>query len=349
MKRIKITDDKYISDIDPCFIIAEIGQNHNGDINIAKKLIDVAVDSGADAVKFCKRDLNTELTISAYNKPYDNPNSFGITYGEHREFLELNENEYAILKDYADSKGIIFFASVCGKKSVELLDRLGCPLFKIASRDLTNLPLIKHIASKYKPIILSTGMSSLEEIYDAVNLISTFHENIILMHCTSEYPTPYKDVNLNVMGSLKGIFPNCLIGFSGHTIGVITPVIASCLGAVAVEKHITLARCMKGTDHVGALEPDGLKRVCRDIRNLELSFGDDEIKILPNELINRKKLGRSIVSVDNFQKGTILEERMLIMKSPGNGLTAKHINSFIGKRLKHDIEMDHIFTKEDIE
>lgn len=347
MRKIRV-GNRYIGEGEPCFIIGEIGQNHNGDMEIAKKLIDVAHETKIDAVKFCKRDIDTELTREAYNAPYHGPNSFGDTYGAHREKLELSPEQYKELYKYASERNLIFFASVCGPKAVDLLDEMGSPLFKIASRDLTNVPLLEHIAKKGKPIMLSTGMSSLAEIEAAIAIITKFHDQLILMQCTSEYPTRFENVNLRNMEMLRERF-GLLVGFSGHTIGILVPVVAAALGAVAVEKHITLARCMKGTDHAGALEPDGLKRVSRDIRNIEMAFGIKEKMILESERDTRKKLARSIVAKMAISRGRRITSDMLIMKSPGTGLSGLQLPKIIGKVAKRDMEEDHLISLEDVE
>lgn len=347
MKDIKI-ENKIIGEGKPCFIVAEIGQNHNGKVKIAKKLIDAAAEAGVDAVKFCKRNLDVELTEEAYNRPYEGYHSFGKTYGEHRKYLELTEEQYKELYDYTVSRELIFFASVCAFKSVDFLDELGAPVFKIASRDLTNLPLVKYIAKKGKPVIASTGMSTLSEIEDAVEIIKKCNDELILLKCTSSYPTPYEEVNLMGIKTLRKRF-NVLTGFSGHTIGIVMPVIARALGAVVVEKHLTLARYMKGSDHASSLEPNGMKRVVRDIRNLEKALGDGKIRIMPSEEKNRKKLARSIVLKKEMKKGEVIKKSILTMKSPGTGLKAKNMEYFIGKKVKNDLEKDHILRKEDVE
>ncbi len=347
MRTIKV-GNSIIGEGEPCFIIAEIGQNHNGDMETAKSLIDVACEAKIDAVKFCKRDIDTELTRDAYNEPYQGPNSFGKTYGEHREKLELSAEQYRELFDYATERGLIFFASVCGPQAVDLLDEIGSPLFKVASRDLTNAPLLEYIASKGKPILLSTGMSRLTEIEAAIATITRYNDQLILMQCTSEYPTRFENVNLKGMELLKERF-GLPVGFSGHTIGILVPVVAAALGAVAVEKHITLGRWMKGTDHAGALEPDGLKRVSRDIRNLEKAFGSKEKLLLESEEKTRRKLARSIVAKATIQRGTTITSEMVIMKSPGTGLSGLQLPKIIGKQASRDLAEDHLISLDDVE
>jgi len=338
---LKITEKRYIGDNYPCFIVAEIGQNHNGDMEIAKKLIDMAAMSQVDAVKFVKRDLSSELTKEAYNKPYPCPQSFGENYGKHREFLELNFTQHEQLADYAKSKGLIYFASICDIKSLEEMEPLNVPLYKVASRDITNIPLIEKMAELNKPLILSTGLATIKDIDDAVKAIRNYHNKFAILNCTSEYPAEYNHVHLNRMKALKERY-NCVIGYSGHTIGIMMPVAAVALGASIVEKHITLARYMKGTDHSSSLEFQGLFRLTRDIRNLELALGEENLR---NELDDyliptRNKLMRSLVSKNFIKKGVKIMEEMICLKSPGDGILWRDRHQIIGKYAKLDIEED---------
>ncbi|MHC4525810.1 MAG: N-acetylneuraminate synthase family protein, partial [Planctomycetota bacterium] len=235
---IKVAKNRWVGDDQPCFIIAEVGQNHNGNMSIAKELIDNIAFHKADAVKLCKRDIPSELTREAYNKPYYGPQSFGQTYGTHREYLELSKEQYKELKTHSEEKGVFFFATACDMKSVDDLEEVGVTLYKVASRDLTNIPLLDYMARTSKPVILSCGMNSLEEIGEAIDAIRSYHNDIILLQCTSSYPTPYEDVNIRAMQTLRKEF-GVLTGMSDHTVGVMVPVVAAALGAVVVEKHVT--------------------------------------------------------------------------------------------------------------
>lgn len=332
----------------PTYIIAEIGQNHNGDINIAKKLIDMAARCGANAVKFQKRDIPSELTKEAFNKPYDNPNSFGKTYGEHREYLELNEEQHLELKEYALAVGITYFCTPCDIPSVELLERIGCPFYKVASRDLTNLPLLENLSALKKPIIISTGMADLEDIENALVALKAKPENVLIMHCTSEYPCKLENVNLNAINTLKNKF-GYLVGYSDHTSGVIISATASTLGAVAIEKHITLDRTMKGTDQPGSLEESGLKKLIEYIRASEKAMGTGEKLINPATKGSKEKLSRSITSKIEIKSGTILTEDMITLKSPGTGLKWIQKELILGKKAKQDIEDDVILSIDNFE
>lgn len=348
IKKIKITGNKFVGPGEPAFIVAEVGQNHNGEMEIAKKLIDVAVESGADAVKFVKRTIEDILTKEALERPYIGPQSFGETYGEHRRKLELSPEQHFELARYCREKGIIYFATPTDIKAADLLEEIGVPMYKIASRDLINIPLLEHIAQKGKPVFLSTGMSTMEDIEDAVQTILKYNEDLIIMHCTSEYPCPYEHVNLRMMATLRDKF-NLNIGYSGHTIGIVMPVVAVALGAVAIEKHITLARYMKGTDHACSLEPQGLMRVVRDIRNLEKAMGDGQKHVYDGELEVKHKLGKSLVTRSALVKGSVLKIENLLVKGPGTGISPRDVQKVVGRKLKIDKPADAVLKWEDLE
>lgn len=347
---LKITKKRSIGDNHPCFIVAEIGQNHNGDMEIAKKLIDMAVMSQVDAVKFVKRHIPSELTLDAYNKPYPCPQSFGESYGVHREFLELNINQHKQLANYTEDKGLIYFSSICDIKSLEEMETLNIPLYKIASRDITNIPLIEKMAELNKPIILSTGLATINDIDVAINLIRNYHNKFAILNCTSEYPSEYNHIHLNRMKTLKEKY-NCVVGYSGHTIGIMAPIAAVALGASIIEKHITLARYMKGTDQSCSLEFQGLYRVVRDIRNLELAMGEKKLREkLEDYLIpTRNKLMRSLVAKEFIKKGTKIEEYMICLKSPGDGINWGDRLKIIGKNAQFDIEKDSLLNEDMVE
>lgn len=313
IEKIKI-GDRYVGKGEPVFIVAEIGQNHNGDVKIAKALIDQSASDGVSAVKFCKRDIKSELTRKKYNSPYLSVNSFGDTYGKHREFLELSKEQHGELKRYAESKGLVYFASVCDKKSVDDMDELGVLMFKIASRDLTNKQLLEYIASRQRPIFLSTGMSNLAEVEKAVNLIKKYHNRIILLQCTSEYPAKYEDINLNVIYNFKNQF-NLDVGMSDHSPGIMVACAAAVMGACVVEKHVTLDRSMKGTDHQASLDPPGMARLVSWIRDFEKARGNGLKSTYSGEFINKKKLSRSIVAARNLKAGEIITADMISAKT----------------------------------
>lgn len=345
---IRLTPTRCIGDGHPCFIIAEIGQNHNGSMSIARELIDNVAFYHADAAKFCKRHIASELTREAYNKPYYGPQSFGETYGTHRQFLELSREQYGQLKSHAVSKNVLFFATACDAPSVDDLEDVGVPMYKVASRDLSNLPLLDCIGRTGKPVILSCGMSSMHEIGEALDTIRRHHNNIILMQCTSAYPAEYRDVNIRAMHTLRSEF-DVLVGMSDHTIGFMVAVVSAALGAVVVEKHVTLARHLKGSDHACSLEPDGLRRLVRDIRNMEQALGDGAKVVAQSILATREKLCRSLVSRCEIPQGTVLAEDMLCLKSPGTGLGWRDRHLIVGKAACRDIPADITLSAEDFE
>lgn len=332
----------------PTYIIAEIGQNHNGEVRLAKRLIDMAVDCRANAVKFQKRDIPSELTKEAFDKPYDNPNSFGKTYGEHRMFLELDESQHLELKEYAEAKGITYFCTPCDVPSVELLERIGCPFYKVASRDLTNIPLLEALGKTGKPVIISTGMASMEDIDAGMQALQLGKDKLMILQCTSEYPCALENVNLKVMDTLKEKY-GLITGFSDHTSGVVVSTAAAVMGAAIIEKHVTLDRTMKGTDQPGSLEKAGLAKLVDYIRATELAIGDGLKVVNPVTEAAKIKLARSVTSKVKINKGEVLTENMLCLKSPGNGIKWVHRDTVLGKKALFDIAPDVTLKEEDFE
>ena len=334
------------------YIIGEIGQNHNGSLGLAYQLIDMAVSPvvdecfgeqlvGISAVKFTKRDLKNEMTTTMYNQEYDSPHAFGRTYGEHRQALELTDEEHFALYKYAKSKGIDFIETICSESCLSLLELFRPDYIKIASRDLTNLPLIEAVANTRIPMILSTGMGGDYEIDKAYEIIRRFHNNLSILHCVSEYPLKYKNVNLRSIPYLKQRygFP---IGYSDHTIGVSIPVAAVAMGAEIIEKHITLDRTMKGTDQKGSLGPEGLNRLIRNIRLLEMSMGRCDNFINADVLGAKVKLERSVASKHSMEVGHIITKDDIHLLSPGTGTCWSERGLIIGKRLSRGIEANEI-------
>ena len=330
----------------PTFIIAEIGQNHNGEMKIAKQLIEMAARSGADAVKFQKRDIHYDLTDEAYNRPYDNPNSFGHTYGEHREFLELNKEQHQELREYALALDLVYFCTACDPPSVEMMEEIGNPLYKVASRDLTNVPLLTQIAQTGKPVILSTGMAGVTDVREAIKALGDGPEAILLMQCVSQYPAELENVNLRAMKTLRDEF-GLLVGLSDHTPGVIASVAASILGACMIEKHVTLARAMKGSDHAGSLEENGLRSLVKYVREAALAMGDGRKEFDPVAKPAKDKLARSLTSKASIPAGTLLTEDMLVLKSPGTGLLWRDRTKIVGKVAVRDIDANQTLSEVD--
>ena len=338
-----------LSNSNNVYVIAEAGINHNGSIKLAKQLIDLAKRSGSDAVKFQKRTINRILTKEGLNKIYDTPNSYGRTYGEHKEFLEFSFDEFRQLKSYADKVGIPLTASGWDEESIDFLDSINVPFFKMASADLTNHPLLEHTAKKGRPMILSTGMANLDDVIAAYEVVSIHNQNIALLQCTSSYPTENKDIHLNVIRKYQKIFNKCVIGYSGHEKGIAISTSAVALGSKIIERHFTLDRTMKGGDHAASLEEPGLTKLIRDIRVVEEALGSDEKRKLLSEEKCFIKLSKSIVSTRDLKKGEIITRDMLTTKGPGSGISPKRMGFIIGKTINRDIEEDSVIYERDIE
>jgi N-acetylneuraminate synthase/N,N'-diacetyllegionaminate synthase len=344
--KVKISN-KLIGNGEPCFIIAEAGVNHNGSVEMAKKLIDAAKDAGADAVKF-QTFKAEDVVIEKAEKAEYQKETTGTEESQYEMIkqLELQENDFKELADYAKKKGIIFLSSPFDKESVDLLEGMNVPAYKIASGEITNFPLLKHIAKKGKPIILSTGMSTLGEVEEALNVFrSEGIEEVILLHCVSNYPAMMVDVNLRALETLKQAF-QIPVGFSDHTLGITVPIAAVALGACVIEKHFTLDRSLPGPDHKASLEPDELKEMVKAIRDVEKSLGDGLKRPTKSEEEIKRAARRSIVAKVDILKGTIIIEDMLDLKRPGTGIEPKYMEMIIGKRAKIDIKKEDLITWE---
>jgi sialic acid synthase len=335
------------------YIIGEIGQNHNGSVDIAKLIVDMVsrpikedlfgLDlKRIDAVKLTKRDLKEELSASQMAAPYSGPNAFASTYGKHREILELTDEEHFEVYQYAKEKGLDFVETICAIGAMSVLNLFTPDYLKVASRDLTNLPLLDALAATKLPIILSTGMGGKKELDDALEVITKHHENISILHCVSQYPTEPKNVNLNTIKYLQTHYPKYTIGYSDHTIGISAPVAAVALGAEIIEKHITLDRRMKGTDQAGSLGPDGVNRMVRDIRLTDSSMGKVDMFIVDDVKSAQKKLERSIATKKTIKAGEKINLSDLHLLSPGDGFKWSEKDKVIGKIAKQDIPKDEI-------
>ena len=339
------------------YIIGEIGQNHNGSVDLAKLMVEIAarpvIDklfnrnlAPLDAVKLTKRDLNEELSASAMQRPYDSPHSFGKTYGEHRAFLELSDEEHFEVYKLAKEKGLDFIETLTSKGTLSLLKLFTPDRLKVASRDLTNLPLLEAMAETKIPIILSTGMGGKKEIDEALEIITKHHDRISILHCLSEYPAKYENINLRSITYLQEHYPQYTIGYSDHSIGIAVPVAAVAMGAKIIEKHITIDRQLKGTDHAGSLGIDGLWRMVRDIRNIELALGEKKIFISDAVASAKKKLERSLATKKALKKGDIIQEKDLHLLSPGDGFRWSEREKIIGKKVIKDIGANEIIYKD---
>jgi len=330
----------------PCFIVAEIGANHCGDVNLAKKIIKAAADCGVDAVKFQKRDIESLLSKEGMERPYIGKHSFGETYGEHRKVLELCQDEYIKLKNYAEYLGLVFFASAWDINSVDFLDDLGVDIFKTPSACIRDLELLKYLSTKDKPIIISTGMSTWESIDNAIEVCEKC--DLALLHCCSMYPAPFAAINLNVIRNMIGRYDR-VIGYSGHEKGIAISIAAVALGAKIIERHFTLDRTMKGTDQAASLEPAGMGKLVRDIRAVELAMGDGEKGIYVGELPVMAKLSKSLTARITIPKDSVITREMLVCKSPGDGIPPLEIGSIIGKRTLECIEKNTLIKYSSIE
>lgn len=329
----------------PAYVIAEIGHNHQGELDKAIEMAKVAAGCGVQAVKLQKRDNKALFTEAYYQRDYDNENSYGTTYGEHREFLEFGKDEYVELMRVAKEIGVEFMSTAFDHPSVDFLEDVGITSYKVASGDVTNLPLLEYIAKIGKPMFVSTGASTLAEVRMAYDTVLKHNTMLVLFHCAAGYPTEYEDLNLRVVETFKREFPGAIIGYSGHDNGILGPVIAYMLGATVVEKHFTLNHAWKGTDHKFSLEPIGLRKQIRDLRRIDLSLGDEKKIIRGFEESARTKMGKSLYAADDLRAGTTLSKESIAIKSPGGGLPPYELQNVIGKKLMADVAREDQITE----
>ena len=327
------------------FIIAEAGVNHNGSIELAKKLIDVAVEAKVDAVKFQTFKAENLVSKNAQKADYQKQ----TTNKEESQFdmikkLELDVDTHKELISYCRSKNIMFLSTPFDHDSIELLNDLGLEIFKIPSGEITNLPYLRHIGRLDKKVILSTGMANIGEIEDALNILinaGTKKENITVLHANTEYPTPMEDVNLKAMVTIGNTF-DIAFGYSDHTLGIEVDIAAVALGASCIEKHFTLDCTMEGPDHKASLEPDELKAMVKAIRNIELALGSVIKKPSNSELKNKSIARKSIVAKKDIKKGEILSENNLAIKRPGNGISPMRWDEIVGTIATKDYKEDEL-------
>ena len=332
------------------FIIAEAGVNHNGSLKNAKALIDIAVEAGCDAVKFQAFKTESLVTKTASKAQYQIENTDNDeTQYKMLKKLELYKEDYVQLMDYCKKRNILFLATPFDEESVNLLEELGIEMYKVSSGDLTNKTLLKYIAQKKKPIILSTGMATLEEVKEAIQWITEEgHIGLTLLHCTSDYPTEPKDVNLLAMITMKQAF-KLNVGYSDHTLGIDVPIAAVALGATMIEKHFTLDKNMDGPDHKASLEPYELKELVQAVRNIEAAMGNGIKNPTPNELKIKDQVRKSIVAKTQIDKGQIITLDRIAIKRPAGGIEPKNINILIGRKAARDIKEDELITLGDID
>lgn len=344
--KVKIGNE-LIGEGEQCFIIAEGGVNHNGDVNLAKKLIDVAEEAGADAVKFQTFHTETVVTLESRKANYQNRAKEKTQY-EMLKGLELDFDEFRELKRYCDNEDIEFMSTPYDIKSVEFLQEIGIDRFKVASADLVNKSLIEVMAKTKKQIILSTGMATLGEIERTISLINNLgNEDIILLHCTTSYPTPYDQVNMNVLYMLKKAF-GLSVGYSDHTLGIEIPIMAASFGAKVIEKHFTLDRTMKGPDHFASLEPNEFKKMVEGIRNIEKAFGSGRKEITEEEKKNIFFMRRSIHASRDIKQGEIIKEDNIKITRPYEGIEPWFLDIIMRKKIKNEVKEDEPIRWEDL-
>jgi N-acetylneuraminate synthase/N,N'-diacetyllegionaminate synthase len=348
-RRLKSLFNKLQPAKDGVFIIAEAGVNHNGSLELAMKLVDAARKAKADAVKFQTFKAEELVASSAAKAEYQKKST-----GAHEsqlemiKKLELSLDDFAKLKKYCDRVGIIFLSTGFDSLSIDFLDKLKMPAFKIPSGEITNIPLLKHIAAKKKPVLISTGMCNISEVEQAINTVhSNGAVNVALFHCTSNYPAKMSDLNLKAMHTMSQAF-GVPVGYSDHTLGIEIPVAAVAMGAVIVEKHFTLSQKMEGPDHKASLEPEALQAMIKAIRNVEKSLGDGVKRPTSAEADTAKVARRSIVAARNIKAGSVLKSADLTCKRPGTGIPPIMLEALIGRKTNKEITSDSLINWSDI-
>ena len=329
-----------------CFVIAEIGNNHNGDFSRAIKMIDLAIEMGADCVKFQMRHLDQVYREKSLNKSGEDLGTEYIIDLLNR--FEFSVDEHRKISEYCQGEGILYMCTPWDEKSIEALESFGVKAYKVASADLTNLPLLDILSKTGKPLIISTGMSREDEVIEVKSFLEKREIEFAFLHCNSTYPAPFQDINLNWIKSLKKIHP--LVGYSGHERGTAVSLAALSLGACIIERHFTLDRNMEGPDHAASLEYDEFKTLIKGIREVEMALGSGEKrKLSQGEMINRENLGKSLVSSKNLVSGTIIKPEHIKVLSPGQGISPLKYDQLIGKELKREMNFEDFFYESDIE
>ncbi len=343
IKKIKI-ENRIISDQSPVFIIAEAGVNHNGSLKLAKKLIDVAAEAKADAVKFQTFDPRTLVTKVSAKAEYQTRNIGDESHWQMLEKLKLPRQWHAELKAYAKKKGLIFLSTPFSVDDADFMYKLGIAAIKVGSTDTNNLPYLRHIAKWNLPIIISTGMSDLNEIKESVTALKkTGNSKLAIMHCTTNYPTPYEESNIRAMLTLKKEF-GLLTGLSDHSMGIEVPLAAVALGAKIIEKHFTLDRNMPGPDHLASLEPNELKQMVTSIRNIEKALGTGKKTPFKSEQKIAEIARKSVVASRAIPTGKIITAQDIVLKRPGTGIKPKFWDKVLGKTAKKDIREEELIA-----
>jgi N-acetylneuraminate synthase/sialic acid synthase len=341
-------DGFQIDDHSDCYVIAEIGNNHQGEIEKCKQLFVAAKEAGANAVKLQKRDNRALFTRAMYDQPYTSENAFAPTYGAHREYLEFGRDEYVELIGFAKEIGVTFFATAFDVPSADFLAELDMPAYKIASGDLKSIPLLRHVASFGKPIIVSTGGGTLADVRRAHDAIMPINNQLAILQCTASYPCEAEHLNLRVIETLRREFPSVVVGLSSHENGIAMPLLGFALGGRIVEKHLTLNRAWKGTDHAFSLAPDGFRRLVRDLRRCAAAMGDGQKCVFPEEEAPIKKMGKKLVASRNLPAGHVLTADDIVMKSPADGIPPYELDTLIGQELARAVAVDEAFSYDQI-
>eukprot|EP00118_Oscarella_pearsei_P026989 m.310628 g.310628 ORF g.310628 m.310628 type:complete len:354 (+) comp53289_c0_seq1:16-1077(+) len=352
MLEFEIAPGRRIGNGNPCFVIAEIGQNHQGDIEIAKRMIRLAKEAGADCAKFQKSELDHKFNKAALERPYLTPNSWGKTYGEHKRYLEFSHGQYRELKKFAEQEvGIIFAASGMDQAAADfLLDDLKMPFLKVGSGDTNNLPYLEHVAKKGAPLIISSGMQTIETMRQVYQTVKPINLKFAMLQCTSAYPLLPQDVHLRVISTYKKEFPDIPIGYSGHESGISITLAAVALGAKVVERHITLDKTWKGSDHAASLSFEELGDLVKNIRIVEEALGSPLKAMRPCEMFTHNKLGKSVVAACDIPAGAVLSIEMLAVKvAEPKGFQPERIYELVGKKTQKAIENDATVKEEDVD
>src|SRR6266545_1952356 len=343
-------DGVEIHDGSDCYVIAEIGHNHQGSVEQAKAMLTVAKDCGANAVKLQKRSNRALYTREFFEQPYDNEFSFGDTYGEHREALELGRDEYVQVQRYAREIGMTLFATPFDIESADFLAELDVPAYKMASADLVNTPLLRHVAAFGKPMLISTGGATMEDVDRAVETVAPLNEQLCILQCTAAYPCETEDLNLRVITTLRERYPDFVVGLSDHQNGISMALVAYMLGARVIEKHFTLNHAWKGTDHAFSLMPEGMRRLVRDLHRVPAALGDGVKRPLDCEQPALVKMGKKLVAARDLEAGHVLAEADAAIKSPADGgLRPYELDGLVGRRLRRPLRLEETIMLEDFE
>lgn len=348
MNRTFEIDNVVVSDDSDCYVIAEIGHNHQGNLEQCKEMFRVAKDVGADAVKLQKRHNRSMFTKEMYESLYVNRNSYGRTYGEHREALEFDQAQYKELQDYARELEITFFSTAFDIPSADFLAELDMPAYKMASGDITNTPMLRHVARLGKPMVISTGGATMDDVKRAVDTVSAIHTNFCLLQCTAGYPPAWDEMNLRVIETYRREFPGVVVGLSAHDSGIAMAIAAYVLGSRVVEKHFTLNRANKGTDHAFSLEREGLRKMVRDLKRTRIALGDGVKRTFPSEEAPLYKMAKKLVAGRDLPAGHVLSAADIAVKTPNDGLPPYHLDAFIGGVLKRPLKEDENILYEDV-